>query len=70
LHSGHPMCVQLNYDGTTLRMTIKDTITAKSFSVSWAINIAQTVGSSSAYVGFTASTGGATAVQEVLNWTY
>jgi hypothetical protein len=70
LHSGHPMCVQLNYDGATLKMTIKDTVTAKSFSTSWAINISQTIGSSTAYIGFTASTGGATAVQEVLNWTF
>ncbi len=70
LHSGHPMSVLLNYDGTTLKMTVKDTVTAKSFSASWAINIAQTIGSSTAYVGFTASTGGATAVQEVLNWTF
>jgi len=70
LHSGNPMCVRLAYDGTTLNMTITDTVTAKSFTTSWTVNIPQVVGSSNAYVGFTASTGGGTAVQQVLKWTY
>jgi hypothetical protein len=70
LHCTHPMSVQLTYDGTTLKMTITDTVTASSYTTSWAVNIPQIVGSSSAYVGFTASTGGATAVQQILNWTF
>jgi len=70
LHSGHRMAVQLNYDGTTLKMTITDSVTAKSFSASWTVNIPQAIGSSTAYVGFTASTGGSSAVQQVLNWTF
>lgn len=70
LHSGHPMLVQVVYDGTTLTMTITDTVTSSSFSAHWTVNIPQTVGSSVAYVGFTASTGGATAIQRVLAWTF
>ena len=70
LHRGHPMNVQLNYDGTTLKMTVTDSVTAKSFSTSWVVNISQAIGSSTAYVGFTASTGGSSAVQQVLNWTF
>ena len=70
LHSAHPMCVQITYDGTTLKMTITDTITTSSYTTSWPVNIPQIVGSTAAYVGFTASTGGATAVQQVLNWTF
>ena len=70
LHGGHPMCVQLSYDGTTLNLTITDPFTLSSYTTSWAINIPQIVGSSTAYVGFTASTGGATAVQQVLKWTF
>src|SRR5205814_6922324 len=31
LHSTHPMCVQITYDGTTLNMTITDTITSGSY---------------------------------------
>ena len=70
LHCAHPMSVQITYDGTTLKMTITDTITGSSYTTSWAVNIPQIVGSSAGYVGFTASTGGATAVQQVLNWTF
>jgi hypothetical protein len=34
------------------------------------INIPATVGANTAYAGFTAGTGGYTATQEILNWTY
>jgi Legume lectin domain/Chitobiase/beta-hexosaminidase C-terminal domain/MBG domain (YGX type)/Right handed beta helix region len=70
LHSGHAMSVQITYDGTNLNLTITDTVTLSSYSTSWTVNIPQTVGSSTAYVGFTASTGGATSVQQVLKWTF
>jgi hypothetical protein len=35
-----------------------------------AINIPARVGANTAYVGFTAGTGGLTATQSILNWTY
>ena len=70
LHSGHAMNVQLTYDGTTLQLKITDASTAKSYSTSWPVNIPQLVGGSTAYVGFTAGTGGATAIQQVLNWKF
>ncbi len=70
LHSGHALAVKLTYDGTTLSMAITDTVTGKSYGASWSVNIPQIVGSSTAYVGFTASTGGATAVQQVQNWKF
>jgi hypothetical protein len=70
LHSGHVSNVHLTYDGTTLAMTITDTVTTGSFTQSWPINIASTIGSSTAYFGFTGGTGGLTAVQEIINWTY
>src|SRR6202012_2075438 len=64
LHSGDIMQVQMSYNGTTLTMTITDTTTpSQTFTTSWPINIPSTVGSSTAYVGFTAGTGGATATQ-------
>jgi hypothetical protein len=68
--SGHPFAVSLVYNGTTLSMTMTDTVTNTSFSKSWAINIPSTVGGSTAYVGFTASTGGLSANQDVTSWTY
>jgi len=70
LHSGNPLNVTLAYNGTTLKMTIADTKTKASFSKSWAINIPATVGGNTAYVGFTGATGGLTAVQDVMSWTY
>jgi Legume lectin domain/Chitobiase/beta-hexosaminidase C-terminal domain len=70
LHSGNPLAVTMVYDGTTLTMTITDTKTSASFTKSWTINIPATVGGNTAYVGFTGSTGGATAQQSVIAWTY
>ena len=70
LHSGNPLNVMLDYNGTTLTMTITDTKTKASFSKSWAINIPTTVGGTTAYVGFTGATGGQNALQNVLSWTY
>jgi len=70
LHSGNIFQVHITYDGTTLAMTITDTVTNATFTTSWAIDIPGTVGASTAYVGFTGGTGGQTATQEVITWTY
>jgi Legume lectin domain/Chitobiase/beta-hexosaminidase C-terminal domain len=70
LKSGNPLAVTMVYDGTTLTLTITDTKTSASFTHSWAINIPSTVGGNTAYVGFTAGTGGLTAQQSVTAWTY
>jgi hypothetical protein len=70
LHSGDVFHAHLTYDGTSLSLTLTDVATGASFTASQAINIPATVGASTAYVGFTGGTGGQTAVQQVLNWTY
>jgi hypothetical protein len=71
LHSGDIFQTHVNYDGTTLSMTITDTaVPADIFTITFPINIPTTVGASTAFVGFTAGTGGSTATQEILNWTY
>ena len=71
LHSGDPFNVHLSYDGTTLKMTITDASNSSlTFSTSWVINIPNIVGGNTAFVGFTGATGGSTAIQEILNWTY
>jgi hypothetical protein len=70
LHSGDTMAVQLVYDGTTLTMTITDTVTQATYTTSFTINIPSTVGGNTAYVGFTGGTGSATANQAILAWTY
>ena len=70
LHSGHVFSAHITYDGTTLSLTITDTTTASTFTTTWPINIPSTIGANSAYAGFTGGSGGATAVQDVLTWTY
>jgi hypothetical protein len=70
LHSGHVMHVHLTYDGTTLTSTLTDTVTNATFTASQAINIPGILGSSTAFVGFTAGTGGTVSTQEILTWTY
>jgi hypothetical protein len=70
LHSGDVFNVHITYDGTTLTMTITDAnVPADTFTTSWAVNIPATVGANTAFAGFTAGTGGATATQDILTWT-
>ncbi len=68
--NGHPFTVVLSYSGTTLSLTMTDTVTSASFTHSWTIDIPGTVGWSNGYVGFTGSAYGAAAVQSVESWTY
>jgi len=71
LHSGDVFNVHMTYDGSTLKMTITDaSVPAETFNTSWAINIPAIIGGNTAYVGFTAGTGGLSAIQEVISWTY
>jgi hypothetical protein len=71
LHSGDILKAHITYDGTTLTLTITDTVnTAQTFTTSWPVNIPLIVGANTAFVGFTAGTGGSTATQEILTWTY
>jgi hypothetical protein len=70
LHSRHVFNVHMTYDGSNLAMSITDNVVNKSFSTSWPINIPATVGGNTAFVGFTAGTGGNTEIQDILNWTY
>jgi hypothetical protein len=70
LGSGHPIQVHLTYDSGTLAEVVTDTITGAVFSTNYTVNIPSVVGGGGvAYVGFTAATGGETAIQDILNWT-
>ena len=70
LLNGDVFNAHMTYDGTTLKMTLTDATTNATFSNSWAVNIPSTVGANTAFVGFTGGTGGATAIQDVITWTY
>jgi hypothetical protein len=70
LHSGDIFNTQLAYNGTTLTEMITDTATGASVTQNYIVNIPSTVGGPTAYVGFTGSTSGLTAIQDILNWRY
>ncbi len=70
LHSGDVFSVNLAYNGKTLTETITDTLTGASFTTSYAVNIAGVLGGGNGFVGFTGGTGGLTATQDILSWTY
>ena len=70
LSSGDTMSAQLVYNGTTLTLNLTDTVTNKTFSQAFTVNIPSTVGANTAYVGFTGGTGGSTAIQNIKTWTF
>jgi hypothetical protein len=70
LLSGDLMHAHLVYNGTTLAVTLTDTITGTSATYKYTVNIPTAVGSTTAYVGFTGSTGAFKAVQQVTSWSY
>jgi len=69
LASGNPITFAFSYNGTTLSLTITDTVTHGTYSTNWTVNIPSVVGANSAYVGFTAATGYSLAYQYIQNWT-
>ena len=70
LHSADVMHAHMVYDGTNLTMTLTDTVTNATVTEVFPVNIPSVVGGSTAWVGFTGGTGGTTATQNVLSWTY
>ena len=70
LRSGHPIRIDLKYNGLTLRAILKDEITGRSFVWSRQIDIPLAVGGDRAYVGFTGASGTATAVQTVSDFSF
>ncbi len=72
LKSTHPFRVDMTYDGTTLSVRITDTVTQRSATQSYTVDIPSKVSSSSNvfFVGFTGGTGGLTAIQDILVWTF
>ncbi len=70
LHSGDVMMVNMTYNGTTLAVTIIDTVTEQSATQDYTVNIPSLVGGNVAYVGFTAGAEGSPTFQDILTWTY
>jgi hypothetical protein len=70
LSSGHSIMAHATYNGTTLTLTLTDTVTQATWTHAFTVNIPAAVGGNTAYVGFTGGTGDKTAVQEISSWTY
>jgi hypothetical protein len=70
LHSGHVMQVHVEYSSSTLSFTITDTTTNAAVTETATVDIPTIVGGDYAFVGFTGGTGGSTATQDILTWTY
>ncbi len=59
--------VNVNYDGTTLSATFRDTVTSLSFTTNYTVNLPSILGDTSAWVGFTGADGGTLSTQ-VFSW--
>jgi hypothetical protein len=70
LASGDTFSAHMSYDGKTLSLTITDLVTGASVVRSFPVDLPSTIGSTAAYVGFTGGTGGLTASQKILTWTF
>ncbi len=68
--SGDVFDVLIVYDGSTLTVNVTDTTTNLTTKQSYTVNIPTLVGGDTAYAGFTASTGGLAAVQDIDAWTF
>lgn len=69
-NGGNVFLVEIDYDGVDLSLTITDETTSGTYSTSYTVDIPTIVGSDSAYVGFTAGSGGSTSKPEILEWQY
>ena len=71
LHSGRTYDAAVDYKEKKLTLTIADIQDmAKKFSHTFDVDLPAVVGGSTAYVGFTGGTGGASATQDILTWTW
>src|SRR5262249_60616052 len=70
-NNGDVFRITFTYDPTNvLNETVTDTVTGATFTTSYNVDILAHVGGNVAYVGFTGGTGGQTATQDILTWTY
>lgn len=69
LQASRKIVADLTYANKKLTVVLTDPSTKKTVTQTYAVDIAAQVGSSKAYLGFTAATGGSTARQTILDWT-
>jgi len=70
LRTDHVFRVQMTYDGDRLKVKIRDETTRTSASQSYKVDIPRAVGSFTAHVGFTGSSGGTNATPDIVSWVF
>jgi len=70
LASGDPIAVSVGYDGSSISLTLSNKVTHGTFAASAPLDIPTTVGANTAYVGFTAGSGGLLSNQRVTDFTF
>ncbi|MCY2953200.1 MAG: PA14 domain-containing protein, partial [Planctomycetota bacterium] len=68
--SGNVYEVTLDYNGTTLKQTIVDTVTSQQFTTTYTLDLVKALGGTWAYIGWTGATGGENATQDILSLTF
>jgi Legume lectin domain len=70
LIAGHPVNVDVYYDGKTLTVIETDGVIGKSARQDHTVNLSSYIGASQAYAGFTGACGALTSVQNITAWTW
>jgi len=72
MSNGDLWTVNISYNGSNLTVTLTDPAEGTTFTAlnAYAINIASILGTNTAYVGFTASSGSGWENQDIVNWTF
>ena len=70
LHNGNVVHTHIVYAGSSMAVTLTDESTGATVTENFPIDVVDSLGSSTGYVGFTGSTGAFTSVQNILNWSY
>ena len=68
--NGDEIQAVISYNGTVLTETLTDLLNGATYTASETIDIASVLGSNTAYVGFSAATGGAASTQVVSNFSF
>ena len=72
MSNGHLWTVNISYNGSNLTVTLSDPAEGTSFTAinGYPINLASALGQNTAYVGFTAGTGGGWENHDIVSWTF
>ena len=70
LIAGHPVNVDVYYNGKTLTVIETDTVIGKTARQDYTVNLNTFIGASRAYAGFTGACGALTSVQNIVAWTW